>query len=155
MIQANLYAIFIPIIIGTTLYIIYKNRQKNISFKRFLLALFLSFLFFIIVGSFSVTLCYSNPNTLLIIFPFLVFLSIAIIESKKIMQQLVMVLVLEFIAMNVLFRSFTREKYTTSLTYIRDMNKIRKERGRTDTISAKPLWHTSFTGIYEVFKKPL
>jgi len=151
--QASLYAIFILIITGVTLNVIYRNRQKSISLKRFFLALIFSFLFFVIVGSFSVTLCYNNPGILLLIFPFLVFLSISMIEPRKIIQELIIGLSITFIAMNILFRSFVGNEYTTSLQFIEDMNKIKKEKGKTDTITAEPLWHTSFTGVYRVIKK--
>ena len=149
--QDDLYAIFILTTITATLYTVYKHRQNHISLKQFFIALFFMLLFFITVGSFSTTLCYHNTTLLLIEISILLFITLATLQSKKTKRNIAMGLFLIFVALNLHFRSFvTGKEFTTSFSYIKDMNHIREEKKNPLRLTAIPLWHTIFTDIYKV-----
>lgn len=145
--QANLYALLLLAVVGVTLYSIYHHRVDTISLKRFFIALLVAFGFFLLESIF-ITLCYNNPITLLLVIPFLVFLSVAMIKEKKVIKEILMGLFIALVVLNLLFRSFVGDSYTTSLQFIQDINTMRKERGKRGSLKAIPLWYTSFTGIY-------
>jgi cell division protein FtsW (lipid II flippase) len=149
--QDTLYAILVLITITVTLYITYKHRTNHISIKQLFFALLWMFLFFIIVGSFTTTLCYHNTTLLLIEISILLFIALTTVQSKKIKRNIAMGLFLSFVALHLYFRSFvTGKEFTTSFSYIEDINHIREEKKNPHRLIAVPLWHTTFTDIYRV-----
>jgi len=146
----DLYAFFTIIIISLILYTTYKYRRTKFKLKHILIA-FLYSILTIFLMSFSITLCYEAPNLLILEVLFLVFVSTLMIERKDIKNSVLMQLFIFYVIQSAFFYSFVNGKdFTSSLTYIRDINYVYKQKHNPIRLKALPLWHTYLTGIYKV-----
>jgi len=149
--KANIYAVGMLLLIAYAIFNIYKYRLNKITIKRFFISIFFAILFFIFIGSTNLTLCYSNPITLIILSSILVFFSILLIKDKKRIKNVVFIIFVLSFALMQYFRTFTgKEHYTTSMSFIKNMNSMSGRHGENKLYKAIPLWHTTFTNIYKV-----